>query len=300
LRDYAALPAFLTVLYAAACGQAEQASQPDTAWIAEEIRALYGRASGEIRYFAGAIDLNNDGRPETIVHVVGPSVCGTGGCNTLVFTGRPPEATLVANVSLTRPPIRASSRSNGGWRNLLVQVSGGGIAAGYEAELRFDGEAYPSNATLAPARRAPETQEAETVISEFESYTEGSLAIPADTARAGSGPLGRWEWVSFQGMDDSFTEVADPSRYTLQIREDRASVVADCNRGTGGVSIEESSLQFTPFAVTRMACPPDSMGDRYLRYLGDVRSWVIANGDLYLSLVADGGIMRFRPGVGAP
>lgn len=115
-----------------------------------------------------------------------------------------------------------------------------------------------------------------------------------------AGPLGRWQWVSFQGMDDSSLEIADPSRYTLEIRSDGVSVRADCNRGTGGYELDSSSLTFTPLAITRMACPGESLADTYLSHLGYVRSWIVEDGDLYLSLFADGGIMRFRPAAGSP
>jgi heat shock protein HslJ len=107
--------------------------------------------------------------------------------------------------------------------------------------------------------------------------------------------LGQWKWVSFHGMDDRSLEVSAPSRYTLEIRADGVTIRADCNRGMGGFDQEGASLSFSEIATTRMACPPDSLGDLYLSHLGYVRSWLIKNGDLYLSLFADGGIMRFHP-----
>lgn len=110
-----------------------------------------------------------------------------------------------------------------------------------------------------------------------------------------TGPIGRWEWVSFQGMDDSSLEIADPSRYALELRSDGVAVQADCNQGTGGHELDGASLTFTSFAVTEMACPGESHADTYLHHLGYVRSWIVEDGDLYLSLFADGGIMRFRP-----
>ena len=134
---------------------------------------------GDVRYFEGRTDLDGDGRDEVVVHVAGPIVCGTGGCNTLVFT---PEATgdyrQVAEITVSRPPIQVSSRSSNGWRNLLVHVSGGGLGASYDAELEFDGEGYPSNPTVEPVGPAPDTEGAEVLIPEFESFTEGK-PIPA-------------------------------------------------------------------------------------------------------------------------
>jgi len=97
-------------------------------------------------------------------------------------------------------------------------------------------------------------------------------------------------------MDDTTLEVDDPARYTLEIRADGVFVLADCNRGRGGVELEGSMIEFTEIATTRMACPPESLANRYLSHLEYVRSWVLSDGNLYLSLMADGGILRFRPG----
>lgn len=114
-------------------------------------------------------------------------------------------------------------------------------------------------------------------------------------AETATGPLGAWEWVGFQGMDDSTLDVSDPSKYTLEIGEERVSVRADCNTGTGSYELDGPKLEFGPIATTMMACPDPSLADRYLKYLEYVRSWVRESGHLYLSLYADGGIMEFRP-----
>jgi heat shock protein HslJ len=47
-------------------------------------------------------------------------------------------------------------------------------------------------------------------------------------------------------------------------------------------------------AITRAICGPDSLSDDYIAYLGDVASYVIENGKLYLNLKADAGNMLFR------
>jgi heat shock protein HslJ len=284
-----------------ACAQTDDMGLEDTGWIAVELESRYKGIPGEIRYFDGTADLNGDGSPEVVVYVVGPMVCGTGGCNTLVFTRGETGYEAVADISLTRPPIRVSPQSTQGWANLLVQVSGGGILHGYEAELRFDGTGYPTNPTVEPTEPAADVDGAQVVIPEFGDFTEGKPVpmreggqIP-EGASTDPGPLGQWEWVSFQGMDDSFLAVDDPARYRLEILGEGVTLLADCNRGTGGVQLDGASLAFTQLAVTRMACPPESMDQRYLGYLEYVRGWVVEGGDLYLSLLADGGIMRFRP-----
>jgi hypothetical protein len=159
---------------------AEQQAQqptvaPDAIDVESRLRALYGDLGGELRYFDAATDLNDDGQPEIIVYAYGPMLCGTGGCNTLVFTPDASGYRLVANISVSRPPIQAASRTTNGWRDLLVHVSGGGIVDGYDAELKFDRTSYPDNPTVAPAERARDTEGAEVLIPAFETFTDGKV-----------------------------------------------------------------------------------------------------------------------------
>ena len=136
------------------------------------LREEYADFAPDVWTFEGSVDLNADGMQEVIVHVVSPMLCGTGGCDTLVFTPVAGGYELVADISVSRPPIQVSSRSRNGWSNLLVHVSGGG-APSYDAELRFDGASYPSNPSVPPAEATTDTEGAVVVIPEFESLTDG-------------------------------------------------------------------------------------------------------------------------------
>jgi putative lipoprotein len=117
------------------------------------LREMYARGNGEIRYFAAAINLDVEGYPEIIVHVVGDTVCGSGGwCDTLVFAPNGTAFRHVATIRSTRPPIRVSPVRSHDWRNLILTVSGGD-GRPRDVELRYDGTSYPSNPTTAPAYR---------------------------------------------------------------------------------------------------------------------------------------------------
>ncbi len=167
----------LALTAAAACGSPGATVESDSTGVEAELRALYDDVGGEVRYFESATDLNGDGRPEIVVHVVGPMVCGTGGCPTLVFTPGERGYRLLTAISITRPPVQVSARSENGWRNLLVCVSGGGLMEEHVAELPFDGTSYPENPTVPPAGRARDAVGAETLIPDFESFTDGRLLI---------------------------------------------------------------------------------------------------------------------------
>ena len=98
-------------------------------------------------------DLNGDGEDEAIVHVVTSYFCGTGGCNTIVLTPAGPMWSKVAEVSVSRTPITVLKSKANRWRDLTVDIGGGGGASGI-ALLRFDGNSYPSNPTVPPAESA--------------------------------------------------------------------------------------------------------------------------------------------------
>ena len=132
------------------------AAQLTDADLGAAIRAAVAVDVGDARYFDSAIDLNGDGLAEVVVYLAGPLVCGTGGCPTFVFAPGPDGYRLVSELSVVRPPVRISPRSSQGWRNLVVGVGGGGLAAG-SAELKHDGNGYPSNPTVAPAEPLAET-----------------------------------------------------------------------------------------------------------------------------------------------
>ena len=109
--------------------------------------------AGEISYALGWSDLDGDGSEEAIVYLAGPYFCGTGGCNLRVLTQAGPMWRSVGDVSVSRTPVRVLDTRSNGWKNLTVEISGGG-AAPATVLLEFDGENYPDNASVAPAAEA--------------------------------------------------------------------------------------------------------------------------------------------------
>ena len=104
-----------------------------------------------------------------------------------------------------------------------------------------------------------------------------------------------WELVGIRFADGAVLAPDDPARYTLRLdRAGRATLQADCNRASGGFSVEGPGISFSAFATTRAACPPGSISDRYLQQLAFVRSWVIKDRRLYLASLVDGTILEFR------
>lgn len=127
---------------------------------------------------------------------------------------------------------------------------------------------------------------------------------PVPPTLAGS----RWQLVALASMDaaQGTARPADPARYTLAFGADgRAALQMDCNRGQAGWQAtpatndtpgrRSGSLQFTAVASTRAMCPPGSLAPQLARALPLVRSYLLVDGQLHLSLRADGGILSWAP-----
>jgi len=115
---------------------------------------------------------------------------------------------------------------------------------------------------------------------------------PAPEALAGTS----WQLVRFQGGDGSVLTPDGKAKYTVAFGADGVvNVRFDCNRGRGGwKSPGRNQLEFGPMGMTRAMCPPGSLHDHLVRQWHHVRSYVMRDGRLYLSLMADGGIYEFE------
>jgi hypothetical protein len=118
------------------------------------------------RYFEAFIDLNNDKQDEVIVYLMGPKWCGSGGCTVLILLSKGPTFQVLTRITVVRRPVRVLAATSNGWHNLGVWVQGGGVLAGYEAILKFDGKGYPSNPTLPPAQRSQRKEKGNVVMSD--------------------------------------------------------------------------------------------------------------------------------------
>ena len=105
------------------------------------------------RYLSATADLNSDGHPETIVYLLGPGSCGSGGCTMLILTLENSHYKVLGESSVTRLPIRLLPTQTNGWHDIGVFVAGGGIRPGYEAKLSSNGSKYPQNPTIPPAHK---------------------------------------------------------------------------------------------------------------------------------------------------
>ena len=121
---------------------------------------------------------------------------------------------------------------------------------------------------------------------------------PSATPAAASASLEGSSWRLVQiAMSDGVTRPAiDRSRYTIGFGRDGVlNVRFDCNRGRGSwASSGAGNLEFGPLALTRALCPVGSLHDELVRQWPYVRSYVLKDGRLFLSLMADGGTIEFE------
>jgi para-nitrobenzyl esterase len=125
-----------------------------------------------------------------------------------------------------------------------------------------------------------------------------TLAQEASTTSPSSGLTGpSWQLVKFQGGDDTTLTPDDRTKYTVEFAAGgQLTARIDCNRGRGTwKSTGSSQIAFGPLALTRAKCPPGSLHDQIVKQWGNIRSYVIKDGHLFLALMADGGIYEFEP-----
>jgi uncharacterized protein len=119
--------------------------------IASYMRAEKVPATPEQRFLADYIDLNGDGALDALVVFNSSYWCGTGGCMMLVFQGQKDKTfRLVSSSSLIRTPLTVSTTKTNLWRDLIVDVRGGG-ATPEKVALKFDGKGYPFNPSIQPS-----------------------------------------------------------------------------------------------------------------------------------------------------
>lgn len=124
--------------------------------------------------------------------------------------------------------------------------------------------------------------------------------------RAAAAPLAGTEWrlVEMQSMDDSVgtKRPEDPSRYTMRLGADgTVNMRLNCNRANGSWSAKPSAdpsngqFEFGLLAGTRALCPPPSLDEEITKQAQFVRGYMLKDGRLFLSLMADGGILAWEP-----
>ena len=265
-RDARAVAGWLIV--ATCCIAATRAQQPPTA-----PARLEGTAWNAIELYGMAVPAQS-ASTEQEPHVVfgaRDQISGADGCNRLTGTytvnGNGISFERIAGTQMACPKTEEITRR---FRAALSGTSHWRIAEGH---LEFFG------ATGKPLA----------VFERREATSSGDAAAMLQGTT--------WQLVKFQGGDDRTLTPDDPAKYTIEFAAGGSLVARiDCNRGRGTCKATPSGqLEFGPLALTRAKCPDGSLHDHIVKQWPYVRSFVIRDGHLFLSLMADGGTYELAP-----
>lgn len=142
------------------------AADPDQA-LAAALQAYAARTKDDVKTYeprqTAFVDLNGDDIKDALVLLQGPYWCGTGGCTLLVFKGGKDSFNFVSRSTLVRGPLLVSDHQTKGWRDLVLEVSGGGLAP-KKVVLRFNGHKYPLKSSAQKALPKDAKEPGETVF----------------------------------------------------------------------------------------------------------------------------------------
>ncbi len=103
----------------------------------------------KVKYYYNKVDLNGDGKKEIFAYLVGPFVCGSGGCSAAIFEEKLGEYKLLSRFSLVNNPVIISNNKTKGYKDIIMNVFGGGVES-FFALLKYNGTKYPSNPSIEP------------------------------------------------------------------------------------------------------------------------------------------------------
>lgn len=112
-----------------------------------------------------------------------------------------------------------------------------------------------------------------------------------------------WRLVAFQSMSDSIGTIRpeEASSYMINLHADgTVTMRLNCNRATGKWFVKASDdaqngrFEFGPLATTKALCPTPSMDEKIAADAQFIRSYLLKDDRLYLSLMADGGIYEWQ------
>lgn len=124
---------------------AQTKSAPDA--IIAYLKTNYNDASETSRHFIyNAIDLNDDGKVEYLVGLIGGDWCGSGGCTVLILDK---NFKLNTRMTVVEYPVYVGAPGGKevtkGYSNIYIQNRDGSVA-----KMTWNGKKYPTNPSVAP------------------------------------------------------------------------------------------------------------------------------------------------------
>jgi len=126
--------------------------------------------------------------------------------------------------------------------------------------------------------------------------TETAAAVDAAAAKAAQAMAAAlkanpWQWAQFISASEQF-KVESPSSYMLTFHDDgTVDIKADCSNAAGTYTLDGTNISIKVGPATLAACPGDSRGEQFIRFLGDGAKFAAAGDNLFISLNAEGSAM---------
>jgi heat shock protein HslJ len=119
-----------------------------------------------------------------------------------------------------------------------------------------------------------------------------SPAASGGTAQDASALAGTWKALALAPAGEAGVTIGDPERFTAEFRDGRLSLLADCNRCSGGYTAAAGTLSTTPLACTRAYCASAPVDTQFTALVGSATSWTVSADRLELASAA--GVTRLR------
>jgi hypothetical protein len=141
----------LLLLFTGYISFAQQNDTATTAKLQKILAARYVKVPPENRRFIyNEVDLNDDGKNEVLVGLIGMEFCGSGGCTMLVLNK---DYKVVTSITLVKYPVYVGAPGGKevtkGYSNLYIYTGGVGLV-----KMTWNGKSYPTNPSLQPAAPA--------------------------------------------------------------------------------------------------------------------------------------------------
>jgi heat shock protein HslJ len=105
--------------------------------------------------------------------------------------------------------------------------------------------------------------------------------------------LGTWRALSLEPAGQPRVVVAEPARFTAEFHSDGTlSLLADCNRCSGGYSAAAGLIRTTPMACTRAYCSSAPLDTQFTQLVDSATTWTVSGDRLELS--SDAGVARLQ------
>lgn len=106
-----------------------------------------------------------------------------------------------------------------------------------------------------------------------------------------------WELQQIQLNDGQVFTAEPPENYTAEFTDEGEILIqADCNRAIGAFTVEDDRLLSVTLGPTTLAaCPPESISDDFLRFMGSANSFFFRDDQLIIELKFDSGSIVFSP-----